>query len=92
MTDLLAIADYTLDTWGEDQVYRYLAGLEDSFELLAESPGIGRKCHGIRPGYHRFEHEKHVIFYRVDEGGVFISRILHERMLPRHRLLDDSDS
>lgn len=91
-TDLIAIADYTLEAWGEEQVYRYLAGLEECFELLAESPGIGRMCDTILSGYRRFEHEKHVIFYRTDKAGVFISRILHERVLPRPHLLDQSDS
>lgn len=36
------------------------------------------------------EHEKHVIFYRMDNGGIFISRILHQRMLPARHLMEDS--
>jgi toxin ParE1/3/4 len=87
--DLIEIADYTLDTWGEEQAYRYLDGLDECFQLLAQSPQIGRPCDRIRSGYRRIEHQKHVVFYRIEKDGVFIGRILHQRMLPSSRLLDD---
>ncbi len=32
-------------------------------------------------GLHRFEHEKHVVFYRAVTGGIRISRALHQRTL-----------
>lgn len=90
--DLLAIADYTLDTWGEEQAHRHLDDLEKCLGRVAQSPGLGRSCDRVRRGYRRLEYAKHVIFYRMDSEGVFISRILHERMLPRPDLLDDSES
>ena len=90
--DLFDIADYTFETWGEEQAYRYIDDLEACFRGLAESPGIGRKCDRLRPGYRRFEHARHVIFCRIDEQKLFISRILHQRMLPRPHLLEDPDS
>jgi plasmid stabilization system protein ParE len=31
------------------------------------------------------ESARHVIFYRIDETGVLVSRILHERMLPERQ-------
>lgn len=86
--DLFEIADYTLETWGEEQAYRYVDGLEACFHLLAESPGIGRAYDHLRSGYRRLEHSKHIVFYRVDSEGVFIVRILHERMIPRRYLLE----
>lgn len=90
--DLFDIVDYTLATWGEEQALRYLDGLEECFRLLAESPEIGRACEGVRPGYRRHEHQKHAIFYRADGEGVLIGRILHQRMLPNRRLLDESSA
>jgi toxin ParE1/3/4 len=87
--DLIEIADYTVDTWGLKQANRYVDGLVDCFERLARSPGIGRPCDRIRPGYRRMEHEMHVVIYRADQDGVFISRILHQRMLPNRHLIED---
>jgi toxin ParE1/3/4 len=56
---------------------------------LADFPGIGRPCDEIRPGLRRAEHAKHVIFFGLDPEGSFVSRILHERMLPqRHTRFD----
>jgi toxin ParE1/3/4 len=89
--DLIEIADYTVDRWGADQANRYLDSLAARFEQLARTPTIGRPCTSVRPGYRRMEHEKHVIFYRTKRNGVFIGRILHERMLPGRHLIDDSE-
>jgi len=88
--DLTGIADYTLDTWGPDQAYRYLDSLEACFRQLAETPEMGRPCDTVRRGYRRMEHEKHVVFYRREEDGIIIGRILHERMLPSRHLLEGS--
>ena len=80
--DLIEIADYTLEMWGELQALRYLDDLDDCFKRLAHAPQIGRPCDGIRKGYRRLEHARHVIFYRVDLDGIIIGRILHQSMLP----------
>ena len=87
--DLIEIADYTVDTWGLEQADRYVDGLVGCFERLARTPGIGRPCDRIRPGYRRVEHEMHVVIYRADRDSVFISRILHQRMLPSRHLIED---
>ena len=87
--DLIEIADYTVDIWGLAQANRYIDSLEGCFQQLARAPGIGRTCDRIRLGYRRIEHKKHVIIYRVDGGSIFISRILHQRMLPSRHLIED---
>jgi toxin ParE1/3/4 len=89
--DLIEIGDYTLDQWGIEQALRYLNSLEECFERIAANPGIGRRCDRIREGYRRFEHQKHVIFYRSDPEGVLIVRILHERMLPEIQSMEETD-
>jgi len=33
-------------------------------------------------GLRRFEHGKHVVFYRIVAGGILIVRVLHQRMMP----------
>ena len=87
--DLVYIADYTVDTWGPKQAQRYLDSLEACFNRLVKAPGIGRPCDRIWPGYRRIEHQKHVILYRENHDGIFVSRVLHQRMLPSRHLIDD---
>ena len=83
--DLLSIGEYALLTWGKAQAARYINELELCCQTLADNPGLGRTCDDVRPDLRRLEHRKHVIFYRQDRGGILVSRILHERMLPdRH--------
>jgi toxin ParE1/3/4 len=88
--DLLAIGDYTLRTWGEEQTVHYINDLEICCQALADSPGLGRACDDIRPGLRRMEHGRHVVFYRQTEGGILVSRILHQRMLPERRSFEDA--
>lgn len=85
--DLLAIFEYTLRKWGEEQVHIYSAQLESAFVQLAENP--------LRPGSNPaeklvkrcrvFKVAHHVIFYRREADFLLIARILHESMdFPRH--------
>jgi len=57
--------------------------------LLAANPSLGRRCAWIRPGLHRFEKGRHVLFYRRYEDGILISRILHQHMLPDQQPFED---
>jgi len=59
--------------------------------MLARNPALGRRCDWIRPGLRRFEKGKHVIFYRVEENGILVSRILHLGMLPEQQEFDEMD-
>ena len=86
----MEIADYTVDNWGAGQAERYLDGLDDCFKRLVQNPGMGRSCNTIRQGYRRIEHGKHVVIYRAEAGGIFVCRILHQKMLPETRLFEDS--
>ena len=86
-SDLQAILDYTVDTWGGEQAEIYLDGLVDCFKRIAKTPLLGRGCDELRPGVRRIEYEKHVVFYRRTKTGIRIVRVLHQRMLPnRHQL------
>jgi toxin ParE1/3/4 len=89
--DLLSIGAYTLRKWGEAQTARYLDELEACCHTLADNPALGRLCDDVRPGLHRHEHGKHVVFYRQERGGILVSRILHQRMLPDRHAIDDQD-
>ena len=87
--DLMSIADYTLRKWGKAQAARYISELEVCCQRLADSPALGRPCDDVRPELRRLEHGKHVVFYRQKRGGIMVSRILHQRMLPDRHATDD---
>jgi plasmid stabilization system protein ParE len=50
---------------------------------------LGRVCDQVRPGLRRMECGRHVLFYRVEAEGIVISRILHQRMLPEGKNIDE---
>jgi toxin ParE1/3/4 len=89
--DLMEIGAYTLRTWGPDQALRYLAGLESACQMLANNPACGRPSDYVSPGLRRMEQGRHVIFYRAEAQGIFISRILHDRMLPAQNIFLDEE-
>lgn len=80
--DIDQITAYTTRTWGWRQTNRYLAKLEDGFDLLVLNPSIGRACDSICPGLRRFEIGKHVVFFILEPNGIQIVRILHQQMIP----------
>lgn len=59
--------------------------------MLADNPEAGRLSDDIRRGVRRMEHGRHVIFYRPDTAGILISRVLHQRMLPRRYSIEEDD-
>src|ERR1700735_4192124 len=81
-SDVRGVTRYTSRRWNAQQALRYGTGLRECFRTLARNPGSGRACDSVSPGLRRFEHEKHVVFYRVATGGIRISRVLRQRMLP----------
>jgi toxin ParE1/3/4 len=84
--DLIEIARYTLEHWGDDQRKRYLGQLDARFRWLARNPKRGIASDDIRAGYWRYREGRHVIFYRISDHGVQIIRILHARMLADQHL------
>ena len=80
--DIDEITAYTTRTWGWRQTDQYLAKLEDCFGLLVRNPSAGRRCESIRPGLHRFEIGKHVVFYIPYPRELLIVRILHQQTIP----------
>jgi toxin ParE1/3/4 len=88
-TDLRTIGEYTLRTWGLAQAEAYVLSIKECCQLLAERPRLGRACDLISPGLRRMEHAEHIIFYRVLENTIIVSRILHRSMLPERHPMQD---
>ncbi|GJE36874.1 type II toxin-antitoxin system RelE/ParE family toxin [Methylobacterium persicinum] len=81
--DLFEIAVHGYRQFGVRQAEAYAAGLDQTFALLADNPGMGRRADAIRPGVHRHEHASHVILYERVEGGVLILAVVHRRSVRR---------
>ena len=84
--DTIDIGRFTAEKWGKRQRDKYLKQLDDAFKLLARQPDIGREAEDIKPGYKKFSHGNHIIFYRAGtESKIVVIRILHNSMeVDRH--------
>ena len=81
-SDMRGIARYTVEKWSANQAVHYVSDMRSCFQLLADSPGIGRACESIDKGLHRYECGKHVVFYRLRPDGIRVVRVLHQQMIP----------
>lgn len=80
-SDIVSIADYTIENFGVKQARTYRDGLISCFKNLAASPGRGRLyLHKNKTLLLRYRHKSHVVFYNRTNTGIFIIRVLGERM------------
>ena len=80
LQDLNAIADYTIERWGADQMERYLKLLDNRFEWLAQNPLAGRERNDVHRGYRSFPEGSHVIFYIFSGDYVDVIGVPHKSM------------
>ena len=78
--DLLDIFLYTLEEWGENQVYVYKRQLESRLEAILQFPDIGRKHPKLSANVYYLVEGKHYIFYKKIEDGIEVLRFLHHSM------------
>ncbi|TCS05037.1 MULTISPECIES: type II toxin-antitoxin system RelE/ParE family toxin [unclassified Rhizobium] len=86
---LSGIYEYSHLTFGEAQADAYLIDLHRIFELLAETPFMGRDCSELGTGLRRILHRRHVAFYRIMPEGVLIVYIIGADQLPEKHLRPD---
>ncbi|MGB5387100.1 MAG: type II toxin-antitoxin system RelE/ParE family toxin [Eudoraea sp.] len=81
LSDILAIADYTIKNFGIKQARKYRDNLISCFEDLTNRPERGRLCsHKDDTLLLRYRHKSHVVFYKRTNTGILIIRVLGERM------------
>lgn len=78
--DLEDIGRYTQKTWGKAQRIDYLNGLETRFDALSKTPTLNAERKDFKPPVRIQQHQKHLIIYLIDDLGILIVRVLHERM------------
>jgi toxin ParE1/3/4 len=75
--DIEDIYIYGFINFGESQADQYSTKLLKCFDLLCSNPEIGRLDSRVNPAVRRFNSESHVVFYDIEDGALFIVRILH---------------
>ena len=76
--DFRDILSYTLSNWGEAQLAKYRAGIDDALRVILLNPAAG--CPSVKPTLKVLPVGHHRIFFRTAEGTICIVRILHKRM------------
>ena len=75
--DLDNIYTYSFEAYGENKADAYFLDLRDCLQRLADTPLLGRPAKVVRPDLFRHEHARHIVFYLIENDGIFIARILH---------------
>jgi len=78
--DVRDIARYTQKEWGSAQRRRYLDGLQEKFEALSLSPKISAERKDFDPPVRIHTYKQHIIIYIIEDAGIRIVRVLHQRM------------
>ncbi len=87
--DLAHIWNYTVEAWSENQADKYYHILLESFQEIANNPNIGKKYHHVERNLLGVHVNKHIVFYRQQpEESVEITRIIHEMMDLKNRLIE----
>ena len=76
--DFRDILAYPLTTWGESQLAKYRASINDALHVIVHNPSAGRPS--VKPTIKVLAVEHHRIFYRTIDDTICVVRILHERM------------
>ena len=92
--DIFLIHDFTVTEWGEEQALKYIDGLLTALEEIKQRPERWRLRNDIYPGCRARVCGRHLIIYRLRDGTVEFSRILHGAMnlrdhVPRNFMDDE---
>lgn len=75
--DVDRLFDFGIDTFGLDQAVKYIQGLEERFDDIANNPLMYPAVDHIRQGYRRSVYGVHSIYYRMKSEHVDIMRLIH---------------
>ena len=75
--DLSEIDEYSLAQFGEEAGEAYMHGFDRAFILLRDHPHAGAATLEYGNAYRCLVHQKHRIFYTVENDWVLIVRVLH---------------
>jgi toxin ParE1/3/4 len=71
------IGRFSKRRFGAYQAKAYHAGLERTFELLADFPKMGVAADELLIGARRFRFQSHIVFYTEDGDSILIRALFH---------------
>ena len=77
-SDLESIWLFGANLWSIALADRYASELDAMIRRLTANPGKGVATPQTSPGLRRLIFRSHAIFYRVEDDGVVIVRVLHQ--------------
>ena len=85
-SDIKSIAKYTIKEFGEIKSLKYAKGLKGILQELANNPELGRRYVAVKNKMLlRYRYKSHVVFYYIENKGIFIVRVLGGKMnFPMH--------
>jgi len=84
--DLAELYEFGIYKFGLSQAQQYFFGLHEAFNVLAENINLGRDASEFITELKRFSYKAHTIFYLQTRSGIFIIRVLSQRMDYEHYL------
>ncbi|QPJ61305.1 MAG: type II toxin-antitoxin system RelE/ParE family toxin [Candidatus Nitronauta litoralis] len=78
--DIRDILQYTLETYGEQQLLVYQEKLDQALATVLNNPGVGHKRPDLPPEYDAYPEGEHILIFRVKEKTIYVVRVLHGRM------------
>ena len=83
--DFIDILRYTGEQWGEAQLEVYRDKIDDALQAIGRNPESGHRRDDLPQTHRAYLVGSHVLVDRIEDHGVGIVRILHQRMsLARH--------
>lgn len=78
--DLAEMYEFGIYKFGLSQAQQYFYGMHEAFNLLAENINLGRDASEFIADLKRFSFKAHTIFYLQTTSGIFILRVLSQRV------------
>ena len=85
-TDLADIIDFILEQWGVEKARKYINGLEETAQMLADNPDIGIRRSYLLEELLCFPYESHMLYYYKQSNEIAIIRVLHQNIEPENHL------
>ena len=77
VADLSEIDEYSVAQFGEEAGEAYMRGFDRAFALLRDHPHAGPATPEFGKAYRCLIHQRHRIFYTVENSRILIVRVLH---------------
>lgn len=87
--DIDSIWEHLAANGGMASAERFVWRLYELLGLLGQNPAMGRLSRMIAKDLRKFPLDNYLVYYRVQEGRVFVARILHGRRRQRKAYLTE---